>query len=58
MSSSQTPPPGSNRPVRGLRPDALPPDALPPDALPRGPVPEGLAGALPMPGPGSGNIRM
>ncbi len=53
MSSSQTPPPGPNRPVGGL-----PPDGLPPDALPAGPLPEGLAGELPMPGPGSGNIRM
>jgi ABC-type multidrug transport system fused ATPase/permease subunit len=53
MSSSQTPPPGSNKPVGGLPPDGLPPDALPPGALP-----EGLSGEPPMPGPGSGNIRM
>jgi ABC-type multidrug transport system fused ATPase/permease subunit len=53
MSSSQTPPPGPGRPVGGLPPDALPPDALPPGALP-----EGLSGELPVPGPGSGNIRM
>jgi ATP-binding cassette subfamily B protein len=53
MSSSQTPPPGPGQPVGGLPPDALPPGALPPGALP-----EGLSGEPPMPGPGSGNIRM
>src|ERR1700730_17159654 len=67
MSSSKTPPPGPGQPVGGLPPDALPPDALPPGALPPdalppgavppGALPEGL-GELPVPGPGTGNIRM
>jgi ATP-binding cassette, subfamily B, bacterial len=52
MPNSKTPPPGSNRRVGGLPPDGLPPDALPPGPLP------GLPGELPMPGPGSGKIRM
>jgi ATP-binding cassette subfamily B protein len=58
MSSSKTPPPGPGQPVGGLPPNGLPPDGLPPDALPPGLLPEGLAGEPPMPGPGSGNIRM
>jgi ATP-binding cassette, subfamily B, bacterial len=53
MSSSKTPPPGANQPVGGLPPDGLPPEALPP-----GPLPEGIAGEPPMPGAGSGKIRM
>src|SRR5438034_263527 len=53
MSSSKTPPSGANQPVGGLPPDGLPPEALPP-----GPLPEGLAGEPPMPGAGSGKIRM
>lgn len=48
MSSPKTPPPGPGQPVGGLPPDALPPGALP----------EGPSGEPPMPGPGSGNIRM
>jgi len=42
MSSSETPPPG----------------AVPPDALPKGMLPDLPAGEPPMPGPGSGKIRM
>ncbi len=57
MSSSQTPPPGSNKPVGGLPPDAVPPNALPRDAVLPGALPEGLSGEPPMPGPGS-KIRM
>src|SRR5438046_9228147 len=62
MPSFQTPPPGApdatpskmrtDQPVGGLPPDGLPPDALPPGALPE------LPGGEPIPGPGSGKIRM
>src|SRR6266850_2399666 len=63
MSSSKTPPPGprdatpskmrSGQPV-----DGLPPGAVPLDALPKGTLPDLPTGAPPIPGPGSGKIRM
>src|SRR6202140_4988982 len=58
MSRSKTPPPGPNQPFGGLAPVGLPTEGLLAEALPPGPLPEGLAGEPPMPGPGSGKIRM
>jgi ATP-binding cassette, subfamily B, bacterial len=63
MSSSRTPPPGGNEPAGSFPPDSLPgeaspPNALPENAIPPGAIPEALLGDAPMPGPGTGNIRM
>ncbi|MCM3900499.1 MAG: ABC transporter ATP-binding protein/permease [Pyrinomonadaceae bacterium] len=67
MSSSKTPPPGmpvrlpaetpAGQPIVGLLPEGLTGDAVPPHELP-GSLPDLPTGAGPMPGPGSGKIRM
>lgn len=67
MSSSKTPPPGmparlptetpAGQPIVGLPPEGLTGDAVPPHELP-GSLPDLPTGAGPMPGPGSGKIRM
>src|SRR5258708_5763507 len=63
MSSSETTPPGacdatpskvrSGQPIEGL-----PPGAVPVNELPKGTLPDLPPGAPPIPGPGSGKIRM
>ena len=63
MPSSETPPPGARdatpSKMRSSQPiDGLPPGAVPLDELPKGALPDLPAGAPPIPGPGSGKIRM
>ena len=63
MSSSETPPAGARdampSKLRSGQPiDGLPPGAVPPGALPDGAIPALPAGEPPIPGPGSGKIRM
>src|SRR5260221_9368455 len=63
MSSAKPQAPGANQPAGSLPPDSLPGEAFPPNALPEnavppGAIPEGLLGDAPMPGAGSGNVRM
>src|SRR5438552_16095300 len=63
MSSSETPPAGARdatpSKLRSGQPiDGLPPGAVPPGALPDGAIPALPAGKPPIPGPGSGKIRM
>jgi ATP-binding cassette, subfamily B, bacterial len=63
MSSSETPPAGPrdatpSKTRSGQPIDRLPPGAVPLDALPGGTLPDLPTGEPPIPGPGSGKIRM